>query len=245
MCGWRVHARVSRDPVPPEAPIVVLVHGLGVSSRYMLPAARALAPHYRVYAPDLPGFGRSSKSRQALTVSELADALAAWMGRVGIGRAALIGNSMGCQIIADFALRYPARLTRAILLGPTMDPRARTARQQIWRLLIDSTREPPAQPFVVIASYLRAGPLRTWRTLQHALRDPIEDKLPRMAVPTIVMRGSRDPIVPQEWAEEATRLLPRGRLVIVRGAAHTINYGAPEALLRVVRPFLEADRQPG
>ncbi len=66
-----------------------------------------------------------------------------------------------------------------------------------------------------------------------------------MAVPTIVMRGSRDPIVPQEWAEEATRLLPRGRLVIVRGAAHTINYGAPEALLRVVRPFLEADRQPG
>ncbi len=97
VCGWRVHARVSRDPVPPEAPIVVLVHGLGVSSRYMLPAARALAPHYRVYAPDLPGFGRSSKPRQALTVPELADALAAWMGRVGIGRAALIGNSMAAR----------------------------------------------------------------------------------------------------------------------------------------------------
>jgi pimeloyl-ACP methyl ester carboxylesterase len=55
--GRRMHARVGGRV---GAPAVVLLHGLGVSSRYMLPLARELAPHFRVYAVDLPGFGRSS-----------------------------------------------------------------------------------------------------------------------------------------------------------------------------------------
>jgi 2-hydroxy-6-oxonona-2,4-dienedioate hydrolase len=52
-----MHARTSEDPAPEENPMVVLVHGLVVSSRYMVPAAELLAADYRVYAPDLPGFG--------------------------------------------------------------------------------------------------------------------------------------------------------------------------------------------
>ena len=55
--GRRLHARVSVEPVPADAPAVVLVHGLGVASTYMVPTAARLAPDYPVYAPDLPGFG--------------------------------------------------------------------------------------------------------------------------------------------------------------------------------------------
>jgi 2-hydroxy-6-oxonona-2,4-dienedioate hydrolase len=54
-----------------------------------------------LYAPDLPGFGRSSKPRKVLEMVELADALAAWMARIGLPRAAMIGNSMGCQVIVE------------------------------------------------------------------------------------------------------------------------------------------------
>src|SRR3712207_4254294 len=128
--GLALHARVPVDPAPAGSPVVVLVHGLGVSSRYMAPTARRLAPSYRVYAPDLPGFGRSAKPPQILTIEELTDALAGWMEAVGIDRAALLGNSLGCQIIVDFALRYPERITRAVLVGPTMDRGARTALRQ-------------------------------------------------------------------------------------------------------------------
>jgi len=56
--GLRMHARVSQGP---GSPAMVLVHGLVVSSRYMVPTAERLSPHHPVYVPDLPGFGKSDK----------------------------------------------------------------------------------------------------------------------------------------------------------------------------------------
>jgi 2-hydroxy-6-oxonona-2,4-dienedioate hydrolase len=94
--GLQIHARVSGGPEPARHPAVVLVHGLVVSSRYMIPTAERLAPHYQVFMPDLPGFGRSERPPGILDVAGLSDALSAWMGGVGLERAALVGNSMGC-----------------------------------------------------------------------------------------------------------------------------------------------------
>ncbi|MCX6020749.1 MAG: alpha/beta fold hydrolase [Chloroflexi bacterium] len=76
-----------------EHPPLILVHGLGVSGKYMIPTAAALAARYDVYVPDLPGFGKSSKPRSTLDVREHANVLAAWMSAIGCERAVLIGNS--------------------------------------------------------------------------------------------------------------------------------------------------------
>ena len=233
-----MHARVSTTPAPAGSPAVVLVHGLVVSSRYMVPTAERLAPHHKVYAPDLPGFGRSEKPSSVLDVSGLSHSLAAWMEAVGIGSAVLVGNSVGCQVIADLALRHPERVERAVLQGPTMDPEARTAFRQAARLALDGTREPLSLLPIMLLDYLSAGLRRSFATFQYALEDPIEEKLPRVRVPTLVVRGERDPIVPQRWAEGVARLLPEGRLVVVPGAAHTMNYGGPSELARVVRAFV-------
>lgn len=127
--GVRMHARVATTLAPPGPP-VVLVHGLGVSSRYMIPTARLLAPDHRVYAPDLPGSGRSGKPRRVLDLDGLADALAGWLRANGLSDAILVGNSLGCQTIAALALRHPALVARAVFIGPTMDPRARTTLRQ-------------------------------------------------------------------------------------------------------------------
>src|SRR5436190_2195210 len=96
--GLRMHACAATDAVDGLALPVVLVHGLVVSSRYMLPLAERLADHAHVYAPDLPGFGKSDHPERPLDIAGLADGLAAWMHVTGIPRAALIGNSMGCQV---------------------------------------------------------------------------------------------------------------------------------------------------
>ena len=189
-------------------------------------------------APDLPGFGRSEKPSSVLDVSGLSHSLAAWMEAVGIGSAVLVGNSVGCQVIADLALRHPERVERAVLQGPTMDPEARTAFRQAARLALDGTREPLSLLPIMLLDYLSAGLRRSFATFQYALEDPIEEKLPRVRVPTLVVRGERDPIVPQRWAEGVARLLPEGRLGVVPGAAHTMNYGAPSELARVVRAFV-------
>lgn len=241
--GLPLHAVVSLNPGNTDCPPVVLVHGLVVSSRYMVPTALRLAPYCRVLAPDLPGFGKSAKPPHILDVPELADALAAWMQVVGLEKAALLGNSFGCQIVAEFAVRYPERIDRAILVGPTVDPRGRSALQQGIRWLLDAPREPMSLMSILVRDYLDAGLRRAFYTFRYALQDHIEEKLPRVQVPTLVVRGARDPIVPQRWAEEATRLLPRGRLAVIPGAAHTVNYGAPLELVRVARPFLREGRE--
>lgn len=237
--GLRMHARVAAGLAPAGAKAVVLVHGVGVSSRYLIPTAERLAPSYRVFAPDLPGFGRSDKPPHLLDIPGLADTLAAWMTQVGPGRAALLGNSLGCQVIVDLAVRRPELVERAVLVGPTLDPRARSLWRQIARGTRDLLREPLSYWPLLAFDYLVAGPVYTIRTLQKGIEDPVAEKLPRVQAPTLVVRGSRDPIAPQEWAEEMVRRLPAGRLAVLDGVAHVANYTAPDRLVQVVRPFLD------
>lgn len=236
---YRMFARVSAQPPDNGRLPVVLVHGLVISSRYMEPLAGALGGDFRVLAPDLPGFGESDKPHHILDVDELADALALWLEASGIARAAFIGNSFGCQVLAALAVRHPAVVDRLVLQGPTVDPQARNLFVQFWRDIINGRREPvPMGPLARI-DYAKAGLRRALLTMRVLIRDRIEERLPRIAAPTLVLHGSRDPVSPQAWAEEATRLLPHGRLVVVEGGTHTLNYTYPEKFAAAILPFLK------
>lgn len=238
-----MYARTSSVPgadalFPPTRPTFVLIHGLLISSRYMIPTAERLGVNYPVLVPDLPGFGKSSDPRHVMTLAELADALVQWMDQLNLERPIFLGNSLGCQVLTDLALRYPARVDRLILTGPTLDPHARTLLRQFLRLLADWPRERLSLSFPLLLDIFAGGPLRALQTFRYALRDPIRQKLPQIQAPTLVVRGSRDPIATQQWAEEAVRLLPNGRLVVIPGAPHAVNYSAPDALVEVVRTFV-------
>ena len=205
----------------------------------MVPTAVRLARDYRVLALDLPGFGHSSKPPHALPLPALADVLAGWMSQMAIDRAVLVGNSFGCQVIAEFGLRHPDRLERAVLQGPTMDRYARTAVREFARFALDLPRERVPEYFLNAYDYWRTGLHRGWETFQIALKDRIEDKLPRLEMPVLLVRGQHDPIVSQRWVKELTATIPNGRLIITRGA-HTPNFSEPDAFAGVVRSFVRA-----
>lgn len=239
--GLLLHSRVSVNDSKTNLHPLVLVHGLGVSSRYMIPLAEQFAPHASVYALDLPGFGRSDKPRRVLNIEEQADALAGWMSESKVARASLLANSIGCQIIIDLALRRPEMVERIILVSPTVDREARTVRQQFFRLLLDIPREPLSLPFIALVDYLEAGLGRAAETFGYALQDRIEEKLPHVSQPALVVRGERDPLISERWAAEVNRLLPESSLVSIAGAAHGVNYNSPERLARLVLEFLESN----
>jgi pimeloyl-ACP methyl ester carboxylesterase len=228
----RMHARVSLA-APADAPDVVLVHGVGVSSRYMAPLAHALAGTARVWAPDLPGTGFSPGPR-VLDVGGHARALAAFLDAARIGPAILVGNSMGCQVIARLAAEQPQRAAAVVLVGPTVDRRARSFLGQLWRGFLTIWSEPLALWLVLVAEYLQTGPWRTIATFRQGLAEGIEADLPRVRCPALVVRGAKDRIVPQAWAEEVRRLLPDGRLATLERAAHAVNFDAPTELARLV-----------
>jgi len=236
---WRIHARIALDQVPRGTLPVILVHGIGVSSSYLIPTAAQLARWYPVLAPDLPGFGESDRPEQPLSLHDLADILWMFVKQMDIERAAFIGNSFGCQIIADLIVRHAELVERAVFLAPTIDPTARTSRKQIARVLLDAVREPLSLFPLVIRDYSRCGFRRLRDTFQEALADVVESKLPNVAAPTLVVHGSRDPIVPLRWARDAADLLPCGWLSQIPGAAHAANWSHPKEVASIVREFLE------
>ena len=120
--GLKMRARVfSNHQTVPTVPIVLL-HGLGVSSRYMLPTADRLATRYDVFVPELPGFGASDKPQHSLGIPALADLLSMWLEAVGIPQAVFLGNS----------LRLPSdrRSDRAISVSSTFGNSGRANRRQ-------------------------------------------------------------------------------------------------------------------
>jgi 2-hydroxy-6-oxonona-2,4-dienedioate hydrolase len=236
--GLPVHAKVSTPAPQADRPPLVLVHGLALSHAYMMPTAERLGGEFRVHVPDLPGFGESAHPEKTLDVPGLADALAAWMGAIGVPRAALLGNSFACQIIVDLAARHPQRVLRTVLQGPTTPPEERSWLRQFVRWRQNNRYNPPELGPISWRDYRRAGYLRALQSFRLALKDRIEDKLPRVAAPSLVVRGQYDPICRAAWAAEVARLLPRGQLVEIPGAAHTLVYTAPEQLAAVARRFL-------
>lgn len=239
--GLRMHTRVAAVDPPAAGDPLILLHGLGVSGTYWLPTAELLSQHFQVFVPDLPGFGDSDKPPRVLDLRELAGVLVAWMDALGLDRGAFACNSMGCQIAVNAVRAHPERVTRLVLQGPTIDPYNRSARRQLSRLFLDGFVEPLSLLPVVIRDYLNCGYRRIAGTLRHSLEDPIEENLPKVEVPSLVVRGARDPVVPQRWAEDAARLLPLGRLIVMPGAAHAVNFSHPVELARIIREFLTAD----
>ena len=206
----------------------VLVHGLGISGRYMVPLLQRLGVASTAWAPDLPGFGRSQDPPEVPGITGLAWALDAWMDQVGIERAILVGNSVGCQVVTRLAAGRPDRVAALALIAPTMDPSGGGKAGQMGRWLLTGMREPPSMVWLAARDYLQVGWRRTWRTFDLALRTPSSCLYPRVPCPALVIWGERDAIVSRQWAERVAALLPNGQLLVLPSAAHACHYQRPD-----------------
>jgi pimeloyl-ACP methyl ester carboxylesterase len=240
--GMKVHGRVSA-PAPAGGgggqPGIVFVHGLGMSTRYLEPTMlQTAALGFSVSGLDLPGFGESRLRGRVLSLAELAAVLAGWIRARGIGSPILVGQSHGCQVIVEAVAREPALASALLLNAPTMLAGHRSIHAQFWRVVLDSPREPLSLVPHVARGYLRAGPRRILVTLADALRDRIEDKLPRVGVPVMIVCGARDPVSPPEWGQRLASLVgvtagmdtQPATFRAVAGAAHAVPFSHPSAV---------------
>jgi pimeloyl-ACP methyl ester carboxylesterase len=104
-----------------QGPDVLLLHGLGGTRASLFETAAALATSFRVHAPDLPGFGSSSKpALGAYNAGWFSDQMLGLMDQLGISEACLIGNSMGGRVAIEMAFSAPERIRALGLLCPAV-----------------------------------------------------------------------------------------------------------------------------
>lgn len=217
---------------------IVGVHGLVVSGAYFEPLARSLSSQVCLWAPDQPGFGRSQAPEDVPGIPGIARYMIGWLDSQLPGGADVVANSFGCQVAAEIAMRRPDLVRRLALVSPTLDDGARSVGRVLRRWVQESKTQSWAFRRLLAKEYARAGVNRAVRTLQSMLRDRVEEKLPYVQAPTLVVRGTSDPICTEQWARRVFGLLPRAHLVTVTGAPHAMVFDAPDALAEVVRPFL-------
>src|SRR5579885_462650 len=117
---------------------LVLVHGLIVSSSFMLPTARYLARRYRVFVPDLIGHGQSDTPDRALSIKDHAQAVACALEKLQVRKPVVVGGSYGCHVAADLFQLLDIR--GLAFVGPTP---GYGLHQSMAELLKDALREPP------------------------------------------------------------------------------------------------------
>ncbi|WP_409331566.1 alpha/beta fold hydrolase [Trujillonella humicola] len=237
---WRMHARAGGMRAGAvRRPPVVLVHGLVVASGLVAPLAERLATDGPVFAPDLPGCGRSDKPEPVPDIGELGDALAAWCRAVVGEPAVLVGVSIGSQVVVSAATRAPGTAAAVVLVGPTVDDRRRSWWAQLPRWQAEQATQSWRTRVLQARDYARAGVPRALRTFRAAMDHRPEDDVVHLTVPALVCWGSRDPLVRREWAQHLADLAPNGRLAVLPGVVHAATAENPVETARVLNGFLD------
>jgi pimeloyl-ACP methyl ester carboxylesterase len=231
-------------PADADARIFVLVHGLGVSSRYFHPLAGELAKRGSVFLIDLPGYGAAPDPRRDVTLADHAGALAAFLRESGLRSPVLVGHSMGSEVVSLVALDHPDVTDRIVLMAPTLEPRARTRWRAIRNLLRDALREPPVVFGIAFVDYvIRCGPPYLFAQLRHMLADRMEDRLGAMTAAVLVIAGDRDTIVTLEWARSLADRVPGAQFHVVRGP-HVIMHTDPKMVATHIVDFVDELKDP-
>jgi pimeloyl-ACP methyl ester carboxylesterase len=217
----------------------VLIHGIGVSSVYYRPLAEELATQGRVHVVELPGFGKALTPRQPLSMEDFAETAWAALDTLGIADPVLIGHSMGSQVVVEMAVARPGHRP-IVLLGPTIDVRERTVPRQALRLVWDSIIEPFGVTPIVLADYLRCGFPWYVATLREMMRHRIEQRLPLVESPVLLISGVRDAISPPAWLKTLAHVARTARVETVPKEAHVVMFRAAKAVARSI--VEEADR---
>lgn len=255
-----------RDTGPRGAPAVILLHGLGASLETWEPWALALSKRFRAIRMDLPGFGLTGADpagdySDARTMRILIDL----MDQLGVDRASLIGNSLGGRIAWNFAALHPDRVTRLVLVSPDgfaspgfeYDRPPKTPivmralpyvapRGMLKANLAAAYGRPEALSETTLTRYrdmmLAPGvrPAILARMDQTILRDPVRT-LARIEVPTLLLWGEKDGMIPISNAADYLRHLPHATLIRLPNLGHLPFEEDPINSLSPVERFLSGE----
>jgi 3-oxoadipate enol-lactonase len=240
---------------------VLLIHGLGSSTKDWDPQVSELSKQFQVIAFDVRGHARSSKPKQRYTVKLFADDTAAFIRTLGIAPAHVVGISMGGMIAFQLAVDAPDLVRSLVIVnsGPAMPIRTVAQRMMIWtRVAIVRLRGMRKMGEVLAArllpkpehAALRAAFIERWaandpRAYLSALRGLVNwgvmDRLSELTCPVLVLTADQD-YTPIAFKQAYTALIKNAELVVVQDARHFVPIEQPASFNAALLTFLERVR---
>jgi pimeloyl-ACP methyl ester carboxylesterase len=239
---------------------LLLIQGFGYASDMWYRIVPALAERHRVLAFDNRGVGKSDAPPGPYSIAMMADDALAVLDSAGADRAHVFGISMGGMIAQELALRNPGRV-RSLVLGCTHcgGSKVFAAEPAAIEALLARVSMPPEQgarhmiPFVYdettprdrieqdVAVRMRGYPAAASSEAQAAgifSWAGTYERLSSLAMPTLVLHGETDRLVPAENARILAGAIPGAKLVVLPRASHVFWTDQPEATMEVLRDFL-------
>jgi len=226
---------------------LLMVHGAGGRHDHWPPQVRRMAG-VTVFAPDLPGHGRS-EGQGCQSVLDYANAVVRLLDRLEIPQAILGGHSMGGAIVQTIGLTAPERVAGMVLVGT--GARLRVAPQILEGILSDFE-----QTVEVILEYAY-GPAASQKLLtvgRRSLRETppevlhgdylacdrfdIMERLGQIQVPVLVINGTEDRLTPPKYASYLVEHLSDARLALVEGAGHMVAVEQPETVAALIKGWV-------
>ncbi len=259
---WHASSHLAYLQAGEVGPPVVLLHGWAAFKELWWSTLVALAPRYRAFALDLPGHG-DSPLRERFTMLNVADTIAHFCDEQGLREVALVGHSMGGNVALELALRRPDLVRCLALVAPAADAHAlppyvglyvhpihgwtilRVARliQGVMRPVGDLVPHMHGnglvRPFLRRVAYASRHDPTAMRALLSSMFDnPLSARAKDLRVPTLVVNGQFDSVVPPAEARRIANAIPQARFSLVRGAMHNPMDERPAAFERVLMQFL-------
>ena len=246
-----------RENGPPDAPAIVFLHGLGTSGWMWQWQADGLAD-YRCLMPDLPGHGQSA-SEPWTSIDDTADKVARLIEqRTPLGRAHVVGLSLGGFVTTRLLLRAPQRVDHAIISGMTVVP---FSFPRIARLMIHATapliKTPVAARIVSRLLRIPARYVQEWRTsarpmsrttyvraLDEILPFGLPSGLDQVHIPTLVVAGGHELRQTVRSVGVLAGAMPKAQGRIAPRLGHAWNGEAPELFSQMVRSWINDEPLP-
>jgi 3-oxoadipate enol-lactonase len=244
-----------------DGPPVVLLHPFPVHHEFWLPVAQSLATRYRLILPDLRGHGESEIGEGPATMQKHAADIARVMDDADVGRAPMIGVSIGGYAIFEFWLQCRGRVAALGLFNtkaPADSPEARAGRLQAAADVLERGTEPFFESMIpkLLGKTAREnrpdlvdGALGMMRKMspqdiaqvQHGMaeRPDSVDTLKTINVPTLILTGDEDIMTGINEAERMRQYIAGSRLCVIAKAGHYAPWEQPVETARLLRTFLD------
>ncbi len=247
------------DRGPADAPVLVLLHGIGDTRHSFDRLLPRLPDSLRVVAIDLRGHGGSTRPAAGYSVGAMAADVVALAEALDLQDLTVVGHSLGSFVAREVARRLPGRTTGLVLLGSA--PVARNA--ALVRLAAQLRGLPDAMPPAVVREFQRTRlgkpvpsdffdrilaesgriPTAVWRKVVTGLAGwDDRGRLSAQYVPAMVIVGDQDMVVPDAEQVALFRALPLGELRVVSGVGHAPHWEAPGRVAAELLDFLHRHR---